>query len=127
MATADVTTVNSTLERVKLALVLALVVAGFFGYYAMATQALWLRGLLLGGCVLAALLVFLVSDAGRRFVAYVRDSARELQKVVWPTRRETFQMTLYVFGFAVVMAIFLWLIDKLLEWLLYGVVLGWRG
>ncbi len=127
MATADVTTVNSTLERAKLALVLALVVAGFFGYYAMATQALWLRGVLLGGCVLAAVLVFLVCDAGRRFVAYVRDSVRELQKVVWPTRRETFQMTLYVFGFAVVMAIFLWLVDKLLEWLLYGVVLGWRG
>ncbi len=41
MATADVTTVNSTLERVKLALVLALVVAGFFGYYtSQATQAL---------------------------------------------------------------------------------------
>jgi len=50
-----------------------------------------------------------------------------LQKVVWPTRRETFQMTLYVFGFAVIMAIFLWLVDKLFEWLLYGVVLGWRG
>jgi preprotein translocase subunit SecE len=77
--------------------------------------------------VLAAVLVFLVSDAGRRFVAYVRDSVRELQKVVWPTRRETFQMTLYVFGFAVIMAIFLWLVDKLFEWLLYGVVLGWRG
>ena len=57
MATADVTTVNSTLERAKLALVLALVVAGFFGYYAMATQALWLRGVLLGGCVLAAVRV----------------------------------------------------------------------
>jgi len=81
----------------------------------------------LAGGVLAAVLVFLVSDAGRRFVAYVRDSVRELQKVVWPTRRETFQMTLYVFGFAVIMAIFLWLVDKLFEWLLYGVVLGWRG
>ena len=127
MATADVTTVNSTLERAKLALVMALAVSGFFGYYALAAEPFWLRAVVFAGGVLAAVLVFLVSDAGRRFVAYVRDSVRELQKVVWPTRRETFQMTLYVFGFAVIMAIFLWLVDKLFEWLLYGVVLGWRG
>jgi preprotein translocase subunit SecE len=35
-------------------------------------------------------------------------------------------MTLYVFGFVVVMALFLWLTDKTLEWLLYDLVLGWK-
>ena len=36
------------------------------------------------------------------------------------------QMTAYVFAFVVVMALFLWLTDKTLEWLFYDLILGWR-
>jgi preprotein translocase subunit SecE len=46
--------------------------------------------------------------------------------VVWPTRAETIQMTGIVFAFVIVMAIFLWLVDKLIEWIIYGVFLGWN-
>jgi preprotein translocase subunit SecE len=35
-------------------------------------------------------------------------------------------MTLYVFGFVVIMALFLWLTDKTLEWLFYDAILGWK-
>jgi len=35
-------------------------------------------------------------------------------------------MTAYVFGFVVVMALFLWLTDKSLEWVLYDLILGWK-
>jgi preprotein translocase subunit SecE len=45
---------------------------------------------------------------------------------VWPSRKETIQMTLAVFAFVLVMAIFLWVVDKTLEWVLYDLVLGWR-
>jgi preprotein translocase subunit SecE len=55
-----------------------------------------------------------------------RDSWREVKKVVWPTRKEAIQMTLYVFGFVVIMALFLWLTDKTLEWLFYDAILGWK-
>ena len=47
-------------------------------------------------------------------------------KVVWPTRKEATQMTGIVFGFVLVMALFLWGADKLLEVLLYDLILGWR-
>jgi preprotein translocase subunit SecE len=47
-------------------------------------------------------------------------------KVVWPSRKESLQMTGYVFAFVVVMALFLWLADKTIEWLLYDLILGWR-
>mgnify|MGYP000017293932 CR=1 FL=1 len=50
----------------------------------------------------------------------------ELKKVVWPTRKEATQMTLVVFAFVFVMALFLWGTDKLLELVLYGLILGWR-
>ena len=46
--------------------------------------------------------------------------------MVWPTRKEATQMTGYVFAFVVVMALFLWLTDKTLEWVLYDLILGWK-
>ena len=32
----------------------------------------------------------------------------------------------YVFAFVVVMALFMWVTDKTLEWALYDLILGWR-
>ena len=46
--------------------------------------------------------------------------------MVWPSRKEATQITGVVFGFVVVMAIFLWGTDKLLEFVLYSLILGWR-
>ncbi|NDH30496.1 MAG: preprotein translocase subunit SecE, partial [Betaproteobacteria bacterium] len=49
------------------------------------------------------------------------------RRVVWPDRKETVQMTLTVFGFVVIAALFLWIVDKSLEWILYGLILGWKS
>ena len=76
--------------------------------------------------LVAAAVVFLTAESGKAFIAYGRDSVRELRKVVWPTRREALQMTGYVFAFVVIMAVFLWLTDKTLEWVLYDLLLGWK-
>ena len=55
-----------------------------------------------------------------------RESLVEAKKVVWPTRKETLQTTGVVFAFVVVMAVFLWVSDKTLEWVLYDLILGWK-
>ena len=70
--------------------------------------------------------MFFTSEAGRQLVAFGRESWREVGKVVWPERKEATQMTAYVFGFVVLMALFLWLTDKTLEWVLYDLILGWK-
>jgi preprotein translocase subunit SecE len=80
---------------------------------------------LVAGIVLAAVL-FLMADAGRRLVAFGKDSVREVRKVVWPARKEATQMTAYVFVFVVIMALFLWLTDKTLQWVFFDLILGWR-
>jgi preprotein translocase subunit SecE len=59
-------------------------------------------------------------------VGFGRDAVRETKKVVWPERKEALQITLYVFAFVVVMALFLWLTDKTLEWVFYDLILGWK-
>lgn len=127
MATSEVQTVSSSADKAKLAAAVALLAAGFVGYYLLASQGQLVRvGVLLGG-LMAALVVFAVSEPGRQLLAFGRDSWRETKKVVWPARKEAIQMTAYVFAFVLVMSLFLWLTDKTLEWVLYDLLLGWRN
>jgi preprotein translocase subunit SecE len=126
MATSQVETVSTSADKAKLAAALALVIAALVAFYLLGKQgqiAQW--GALIVGLV-AAVVVFMVSEPGKQFVAFGRDAWKEVKKVVWPTRKEAIQMTLYVFGFVVIMALFLWLTDKTLEWLFYDVILGWK-
>ena len=126
MASTQVETVSTNADKAKLALAVVLVLASLVGFYLLAKQgqvAQW--GALLAGLV-AAVLVFVSSELGTQFLAFGRDSVREVKKVVWPERREAIQMTAYVFGFVVVMALFLWLTDKTLEWVFYDLILGWK-
>ncbi|MBO1250279.1 preprotein translocase subunit SecE [Comamonas denitrificans] len=127
MATSQVETVSTGADKAKLAVAVGLVIAAIAGFYALSKQgALVQWGVLLLG-IAAAVVVFLVSESGRQLVGFSKDSVKEVKKVVWPTRKESVQMTLYVFAFAVVMALFLWLTDQTLAWVLYDLVLGWRG
>ncbi len=126
MATTQVQTVNTGADKAKLAAAVALVIASVAGFYLLSKQGPIVQwAALLVGLVVAAA-VFLVSESGRQFVAFARDAWREVKKVVWPTRKETVQMTAYVFAFVVIMALFLWLTDKTLEWVFYDLILGWR-
>jgi preprotein translocase subunit SecE len=103
-----------------------LVVAGLVGFTLLESQGQIVQWGVLLVTLAAAVVLFLVSTSGRQLVAFGKDSKRELEKVVWPTRQEATQMTLYVFGFVVIMSLFLWLTDKTLEWVLYDLILGWR-
>ena len=126
MASTQVETVSTGADKARLATACVLVVGALVAYYLLASQGPLVQwGALIAGLVLAVV-VFLTSESGRRLVAFGRDSWREVKKVVWPSRKETLQTTAFVFAFAVVMALFLWLTDKTLEWVLYDLVLGWR-
>jgi preprotein translocase subunit SecE len=74
----------------------------------------------------AAVAMFFVSESGQAADRLRPRLGRRSSKVVWPTRKEAMQMTGYVFAFVFVMALFLWLTDKTLEWVLYDLILGWR-
>jgi len=120
------TTDNSITDKLKLALAVGLVVAGIAGYYWLAADSILLRVLSVIGGVVAGVAVALTSAPGKQFVAFSRESLAEVKKVVWPTRKETMQTTAAVFAFVVVMAVFLWVSDKTLEWVLYDLILGWK-
>ncbi|MDR3300557.1 MAG: preprotein translocase subunit SecE [Candidatus Accumulibacter sp.] len=114
-------------DKVKFVLALLLLAAGVVGFYLLAEQAMILRVLAVFAGVGLCVAVAWRTESGRRFFGFAKEAAAEARKVVWPTRKETLQMTIYVFGFVIVMAIFLYLADKGLEWVLYDKILGWRS
>jgi len=126
MASTQVETVSTVADKAKLVLAAALVVGALAGFYFVAKQGPIVQWAVLVGGIVSALIVFGISEPGKQLVAFARDAWREVKKVVWPTRKEAIQMTLYVFGFVVVMALFLWLTDKTLEWVFYDLILGWK-
>ncbi|CAJ0719125.1 MULTISPECIES: preprotein translocase subunit SecE [Ralstonia] len=126
MANPNVETVNTASGKWLLALAFLLLVAGVIGFYLLAQQPSYVRAAsLIGGLVLGAG-VALVSAPGQSFIEFARESYREVRKVVWPTRKEAGQMTGLVFAFVVIMALFLWSADKLIEWVIFSLVLGWK-
>jgi preprotein translocase subunit SecE len=126
MATSQVETVITGADKAKIGGAIALVIAGVVGFYLLGKQGAVAQWGALILALAAAFVMFMASESGKQFVAFGRDAWKEVRKVVWPTRKEAIQMTAYVFGFVVVMAIFLWLTDKTLEWLFYDVILGWK-
>ena len=114
------------MDKVKIALALACVVAGVAGYYYFAETAQVLRVLMVLGGLLAAAGVAWLSAPGKEFFAFAQESWAEAGRVSWPTRKETLQTTGIVFAFVVIMAIFLFIVDKTLEWSLYDLLLRWK-
>jgi preprotein translocase subunit SecE len=122
----QIETISTGADKAKLAVAGVLVIAAVVAFYMLGKQDLWVRVAALLALMAAAVATFLTSEVGKELIAYGHDSVREVKKVVWPTRKESLQMTGYVFAFVFVMALFLFLTDKTLEWLLYDLILGWK-
>ncbi|MFN3543543.1 MAG: preprotein translocase subunit SecE [Thiobacillus sp.] len=104
-------------DKLKLLVAVLLVIAGVAGFYFFADAPTVVRVLsVLVGVILAAVVAGF-SGPGRQFFAFAVDARDEAKKVVWPTRKETIQMTGIVMLFVIVMALFLWAVDSILMWL----------
>lgn len=109
---------SGSLDLVKWAAVVVIVVAAVYGNSYFAAESLLIRtiGLLIvagiGGWVAAQ------TVKGRALVNLCLEARVEIRKVVWPTRQETTQTTIVVLIVIFIVAIILWLLD----WGLNGVV-----
>ena len=110
-------------DKIKLAAGALLVLAGLFGYYYLAAQSSVVRILSVVLGIVLGLSVAWLSEPGKQFVGFAQESWAEAKKVVWPSRKETIQTTLVVFGLVAVMAIFLWAVDWVL-WELSKLLVG---
>jgi preprotein translocase subunit SecE len=126
VANQPVQTVSSVADKGKVYGALFLALTSIAGFYWLAKQGPIVQWAVLIVGLVASVVVYLTSESGKQLIALFRDSWRELKKVVWPSRKEATQLTMYVFGFVVIMALMLWVTDKTLEWVLYDLILGWR-
>ena len=126
MSNTSVETVTSIADRVKLGLAVLAIIAGIVGFSLLNAQPMVMRvGVFVGSLVIAAVIAWF-SEPGRRTLSFAGESYNEVKRVSWPTRKETTQMTGIVFAFVGIMGIFMWILDKGIEWILYGLILGWK-
>ncbi|MAL01331.1 MULTISPECIES: preprotein translocase subunit SecE [Alcaligenaceae] len=126
MSNTNVETVTSIADRIKLALAVLVIIAGIVSFSVLSDQPAVVRVALFIASLIVAAGIAWMSEPGRRTISFGRDSYGELKRVVWPTRKEAMQMTGIVFVFVIIIGIFLWLADKALGWVIYGLLLGWR-
>jgi len=127
MSNTSIVNVTSGIDKLKLGLAVLVIIAGIVGFSVLESKLPMVArvAIFVGSLVLAALIAWM-SEPGRRTIAFAHESYNEVKRVVWPTRKETLQMTGIVFAFVAVMGLFLWVLDKLVEWMLFGVLLGWK-
>jgi preprotein translocase subunit SecE len=128
MSNQSVQTVSTSNDKFKVVLAVVAAIAGVVGFFYLKGQgkpALMCAGALVAGLAFAVLLLW-TSASGRDFLNFAKEAVRETKKVVWPTRKEATQITGIVFAFVIVMALFLWGTDKILQFVLYDLILGWK-
>jgi preprotein translocase subunit SecE len=113
-------------DTIKLVLAALLLAAGVAGFYYLNESAAIVRLAAIAAGAVAGIAVAWFTAAGQQFLAFLRETVTEVKKVVWPTRKESLQTAGIVFAFVLVMAVFLWVSDKTLEYLLYDLILGWK-
>ena len=106
--------ISSTLDTLKMASAVAILLSSVFSFYYFAELSVLIRVLVVIFSVILSLMIFFSTQRGIIFWDFLQGSRVEMRKVVWPTKQETIQTTLTVFMFVLVLGIFFWLLDFLL-------------
>jgi len=99
--------------------VLTISLVGFY-YYSEAPKILRVLGVFAG--IIVSLVIVSQTLKGRQTIDFVRDAQVEVRKIVWPTRQETSQTTLFVIIVVIIFAILLWVLDLGLSSSIQGLI-----
>lgn len=119
-------TQGSWLDTLKLGVAIALLAGGVFAFYWLGDVSQLYRALGLIAVAVVAVAIAYTTDQGQRAWAFAQNARIELRKVVWPTRQEALQTTLIVLLVVLLVGVFLWLLDMVLQWG-YGAITGIGG
>ena len=117
MAEVQTPAVSSSKDNALFFLAIVVILGGIAAFYVYDERPLALRiGMVVAGLAAGAGLMWL-SSYGREFVQFFQAARVELRKVVWPDRTETIRTTYIVFGFAIAMGLFFFVLDWVLTWM----------
>jgi preprotein translocase subunit SecE len=117
MAEVQTPAVSSSKDNALLILSIAAILGGIAAFYWYDELPLPLRILMVVVGLAAGAGLMWLSSYGREFVQFSQAARVELRKVVWPDRSETIKTTYIVFGFAVAMGFFFFVLDWVLTWM----------
>jgi preprotein translocase subunit SecE len=117
MAEVQAPAISSSKDNALLILSIVAILSGIGAFYWYDELPLPYRiGMVVVGLAAGAGLMWL-SSYGREFVQFAQAARVELRKVVWPDRQETIRTTYIVFGFAILMGVFFFVLDWVLTWM----------
>ena len=99
------------MDRLKLVLAVLALAGGIAAYYYLGDKPDYVRVLSILGAGTVAVAIAMQTETGRSAWEFAKGSRTELRKVVWPTRKETIQVTLLVVVMIIIAAFLLWFID----------------
>jgi preprotein translocase subunit SecE len=122
----DVQTIGSGTDNILVGVAILVAFAGIVGFSFFSELPMLARvGILLGGLLVGGGIAWF-TNPGKRFLAFAMESYEEAKRVTWPSGKETAQTTWVVFGFVAIMSLLLYAVDKIIEWGLYDLLLGWK-
>lgn len=110
-------------DKLKILAAVLIVAIGIGAFYYFGDKPAYVLAAVLAVSAIGAVVVFYQTAAGKATWEFIKGARQELRKVVWPNQKETMQVTLIVFVMAVLVAIFLWLVDWGLQ-SIYNKVVG---
>ena len=115
-----------TADKLKLILAMLIVVSGIGGFYYFGDKAELIRWAVLLAAIVVAVILVAPTAMGRSAWEFIKGARLELRKVIWPTKKETMQVTLVVAVMVVLVAVYMWVIDWGLHKIV-KVVTGYTG
>ena len=113
-----------SLDWFKLLIATLLFSCGLWLYYEMTQFSVYVRLIfVVVGLILALAVVFYWCDFGKRLVIYIRESIAEFKKVVWPPKKDATRVTIFVIIFVAVLSLFIYVVDSLISWLFFDLLL----
>ncbi len=120
--TTQTETQDTSLDTLKLLVALTLLICALGGFYWFAEESLLLRVIGLLAVAGVSVAIALQTERGRDIHGFFKSAQVEVRKVVWPTKKETWQTTLIVMLMVIIVALFLWFLDWMLgagvKWLM---------
>lgn len=108
-------TQSSSFDSIKWVLAIALLAAAVVGnYYYGETVSVLYRAIAVVLLVAIAGVFAGMTDKGRRFRSFAKESRTEVRRVVWPTRQEATQTTIIVVVATAIVSLILWGMDAIL-------------
>ena len=120
---AQATEEKSKLDSLKWLVAFGLLIAGIVGFNHFAEQAVYIRALMVIGGLVLAIAVVMTTAKGKALWQFIKESRTELRKVIWPSSNETVRTTIAVLVMVIILGLFLWGFDSLINtWVITPII-----